>query len=182
MRINIWIVPLPCLRSWPLLGSCKAAMASNGGAAYGDGAAATGSLAAALGPNASATAANAVAIGSGSLANEDDSVSVGAPGKERRITNVAAGTAASDAATVGQLVDLRAQIAPQPSTASAESTASPEAAPPSSAMNSRRLIRSPRRRANAHMPDQAPTCHRSRCRLRASSRFRSSPTPRDICR
>jgi autotransporter adhesin len=88
----------------------SAALASNGGAAYGDGAAATGSLATALGPNASTTAANAVAIGSGSVANENDIVSVGAPGKERRITNIAAGTAATDAATVGQLVDLRAQI------------------------------------------------------------------------
>src|SRR5262249_59188407 len=88
----------------------KAAMASNGGAAYGDYAAATGTLATALGPNASTTAANAVAIGSGSLANEDNSVSMGAPGNARRITNVAAGSAASDAATVGQLVDLRAQI------------------------------------------------------------------------
>jgi hypothetical protein len=44
------------------------------------------------------------------VANEDDIVSVGAPGKERRITNVAAGSAASDAATVGQLAGLRAQL------------------------------------------------------------------------
>jgi autotransporter adhesin len=51
-----------------------------------------------------------VAIGSGSVANEDNSVSVGAAGNGRRITNVAAGTAASDAATVGQLANLRAQI------------------------------------------------------------------------
>jgi trimeric autotransporter adhesin len=85
-------------------------MASNGGAAYGDGASATGSLATALGPNASTTAANAVAIGSGSVANEDNSVSMGAPGNERRITNVAAGTAPSDAATVGQVTSLQAQI------------------------------------------------------------------------
>ena len=51
-----------------------------------------------------------MAIGSGSLANEENSVSVGAPGNARRITNVGAGSAVSDAATVGQLVDLRAQI------------------------------------------------------------------------
>jgi trimeric autotransporter adhesin len=87
-----------------------AALASNGGAAYGDGAAATGFLATALGPNASTTAANAVAIGSGAVANEEGIVSVGAPGNERRITNVAAGSAASDAATVGQLAALRAQL------------------------------------------------------------------------
>jgi trimeric autotransporter adhesin len=85
-------------------------MASNGGAAYGDGAAATGSLATALGPNASTTAANAVAIGSGSVANEDDSVSVGAPGNHRRITNVANGIAPTDAVTVGQVLSLRALI------------------------------------------------------------------------
>jgi hypothetical protein len=35
---------------------------------------------------------------------------VGAAGNARRITNVAAGTTATDAATVGQLTDLRAQI------------------------------------------------------------------------
>ena len=87
-----------------------AALASNGGAAYGDGAAATGFLATALGPNANTTAANAVAIGSGAVANEEGIVSVGAPGKERRITNIAAGSAASDAATVGQLAVLRAQL------------------------------------------------------------------------
>jgi autotransporter adhesin len=85
-------------------------MASKGGAAYGDGAVATGSLATALGPNASTTAANAVAIGSGSIADEDDSVSMGAPGHDRRIHHVAAGTAATDAATVGQVTSLRALI------------------------------------------------------------------------
>src|SRR5262249_33048728 len=87
-----------------------AAFASNGGAAFGDGAVATGSLATALGPNASTTAANAGAVGSGAVADEDNSVSVGAPSKERRITNVAAGTAPTDAATVAQLASLRAQI------------------------------------------------------------------------
>jgi YadA head domain repeat (2 copies) len=68
-----------------------AAMASNGGVAYGDSAGAAGSLATALGPNASTTAPNAVAIGSGSVANEDNTVSVGAPGHDRRIAHVAAG-------------------------------------------------------------------------------------------
>jgi autotransporter adhesin len=85
-------------------------MASNGGAAYGDYAKATGSLATAIGPNASTTAANAVAIGSGSVANEDNSVSMGAPDNQRRVTNVAAGVASTDAATVGQVTSLQAQI------------------------------------------------------------------------
>ena len=85
-------------------------MASNGGAAYGDGTKATGALATALGPNASTTAANAVAIGSGSVADEESSVSMGAPGHDRRITHVATGTAPTDAATVGQVTSLRALI------------------------------------------------------------------------
>jgi autotransporter adhesin len=38
-------------------------------------------------------------------------VSVGAPGAERQITNLAAGTAASDAATVGQVAGIAAQVA-----------------------------------------------------------------------
>jgi ankyrin repeat protein/trimeric autotransporter adhesin len=37
-------------------------------------------------------------------------VSVGVPGNSRRITNVAAGVAPTDVATVGQLVSLRAQV------------------------------------------------------------------------
>jgi hypothetical protein len=52
-----------------------AAMASNGGVAYGDSAGAAGLLATALGPNAS----------------EDNTVSVGAPGHDRRMAQVAAG-------------------------------------------------------------------------------------------
>lgn len=46
---------------------------------------------------------NAVAIGSGSVANAANTVSVGNAGAERRITNVAAGTAVTDAVNVGQL-------------------------------------------------------------------------------
>jgi hypothetical protein len=52
---------------------------------------------------ASVTAAGAVAIGQGSVANQANTVSVGSVGNERRVTNVAAGTAASDAANVGQV-------------------------------------------------------------------------------
>ncbi len=57
----------------------------------------------ALGTGASVTADNSVALGSGSIADRADSVSVGAVGDERQITNVAAGTADTDAATVGQM-------------------------------------------------------------------------------
>jgi len=50
-----------------------------------------------------AAATNSVAIGQGSVASAPNTVSVGAPGSERRITNVAPGISATDAATVGQL-------------------------------------------------------------------------------
>lgn len=74
----------------------------------------------AIGTNANATVANGIALGNGSLAdrgalagytayglagtnNSVGAVSVGAPGSLRQITNVAAGTQATDAATVGQV-------------------------------------------------------------------------------
>src|SRR6185437_16388225 len=58
----------------------------------------------ALGSNASTAGfANSVALGAGSTVDRANSVSVGAPGAERQITNVADGTAPTDAATVAQL-------------------------------------------------------------------------------
>ena len=74
----------------------------------------------AIGSGASVSAANGVSIGAGSVndrgalagysayglagsANSAGSVSFGAPGMERQLTNVAPGTAPSDAATVGQV-------------------------------------------------------------------------------
>jgi autotransporter adhesin len=57
----------------------------------------------AIGTNANTTAANSVALGAGSLADRANAVSVGAAGNLRQITNVADGTAATDAATVGQV-------------------------------------------------------------------------------
>lgn len=79
---------------------------------------ATGAVA--IGTDASVTAANGVALGSGSIADRAGlvdytapglggtytsigSVSVGSAGNLRQITNVAPGTAATDAATVGQV-------------------------------------------------------------------------------
>ncbi|WP_314106414.1 YadA-like family protein, partial [uncultured Stenotrophomonas sp.] len=50
-----------------------------------------------------ATAANSVALGQGSVADRADTVSVGAVGAERQVTNVAAGSAATDAVNKGQL-------------------------------------------------------------------------------
>ncbi|MEN2469174.1 ESPR-type extended signal peptide-containing protein [Burkholderia sp. GS2Y] len=57
----------------------------------------------ALGSNTSVTADNAVALGAGSVADRANSVSVGSVGNERTITNVAAGTAPTDAANVQQV-------------------------------------------------------------------------------
>ena len=57
----------------------------------------------AIGVNAVVTAPDSVSLGSGSIANEPMTVSVGAPGRERRITNVADGINDFDAVNVRQL-------------------------------------------------------------------------------
>jgi autotransporter adhesin len=63
-----------------------------------------------LGSQAQATADNSVALGAHSLANEANTVSVGSAGNERRITNVAAGVNATDAANVGQVQAAHAAV------------------------------------------------------------------------
>ncbi len=50
-----------------------------------------------------AGADNSVAIGANSVATDPNTVSFGSPGNERRLTNVADGLSATDAATVGQV-------------------------------------------------------------------------------
>ena len=89
------------------------------------GAGATGSIA--LGAGSSVGVANSVALGADSVAtrgpqagyiafglaapqNSAGEISVGAPGAERQITNVAAGSAPTDAANVGQLQAIAALI------------------------------------------------------------------------
>ena len=80
------------------------ANASGGSAiALGNSASATSDSAIAIGNSASASAKNSVAIGTNSTATEDNVVSVGSSGTQRKIINVADGSVASDAATVGQL-------------------------------------------------------------------------------
>jgi trimeric autotransporter adhesin len=64
---------------------------------------ATGADSVAIGGAALSSGKNSVALGSNSVADRDNSVSVGAAGSERQLTNVAAGTASTDAANVGQL-------------------------------------------------------------------------------
>ncbi|WP_429253875.1 YadA family autotransporter adhesin, partial [Paraburkholderia sp. GAS333] len=76
--------------------------AADNAVAMGTGAAAS-SGSAAFGRGAQAIASNSVALGQGSVADRADTVSVGASGSERQMTNVAAGTADTDAVNVGQL-------------------------------------------------------------------------------
>ncbi|MFM0556253.1 YadA-like family protein, partial [Paraburkholderia sediminicola] len=66
---------------------------------------ASGTHSTAMGANASATANNSVALGANSVADRANTVSVGSAGNERQVTNVAAGTATTDAVNVGQLND-----------------------------------------------------------------------------
>jgi len=57
----------------------------------------------ALGEGAKVSGSNSVALGAGSVADRDNTVSVGVAGSERQITNVAAGSADTDAANVAQV-------------------------------------------------------------------------------
>jgi autotransporter adhesin len=78
--------------------------------AAGDNSTAVGTLSTAAGENstalgyqASASADGSVALGNGSIADRANTVSVGSAGAERQITNVAAGTEATDAVNLSQL-------------------------------------------------------------------------------
>ncbi|EIW26625.1 YadA-like family protein [Pelosinus fermentans] len=57
----------------------------------------------AIGSGAQANKKGSVALGDGSIADRENTVSVGKVGKERQITNVAAGTQETDAVNFGQL-------------------------------------------------------------------------------
>ncbi|MEZ1581538.1 YadA-like family protein, partial [Pseudomonas aeruginosa] len=57
----------------------------------------------AVGKGSSSTAAGSVALGAGAVADRDNTVSVGSAGGERQITNVRAGTAATDAVNLSQM-------------------------------------------------------------------------------
>ncbi|OJB31083.1 hypothetical protein BGV48_02425 [Burkholderia ubonensis] len=75
----------------------------NGAISGGGGALASGDGSVALGKNATAAGTNSVAIGAGSVANDPNTVSFGAPGSERRLTNIAPGVNPTDATTVQQV-------------------------------------------------------------------------------
>jgi autotransporter adhesin len=68
----------------------------------GNAAQAIGNGSVAIGGSAKASAPNSVAIGEGSVADQTGTVSVGSAGNERRITNIAAGQAPTDAVTMQQ--------------------------------------------------------------------------------
>jgi len=83
-------------------GQGSAASGSNS-SAIGQGSVASGSDSTAIGQGSKATGNGSVAIGAGSVADRDNSVSVGSAGHERQITNVADGTAPTDAVNVRQM-------------------------------------------------------------------------------
>ncbi len=70
---------------------------------------ASGTYSSAFGYGSVASAPNAVALGDHSVADQANVVSVGAPGAERRIVNVADGTASTDAANWGQVQAMGVQ-------------------------------------------------------------------------
>jgi trimeric autotransporter adhesin len=77
----------------------------NGGSMIGDQTTASGKDSVAIGNGASITetGSNSVALGNGSVADRADTVSVGSEGHERTISNVADGTAPTDAINLRQL-------------------------------------------------------------------------------
>ncbi|KVM75613.1 hypothetical protein WJ61_13465 [Burkholderia ubonensis] len=78
---------------------------SSGGSssAVGQGSVASGENSTAIGQGTSATGSGSVALGQGAVADRDNTVSVGSAGHERQITNVADGTAPTDAINKRQL-------------------------------------------------------------------------------
>jgi trimeric autotransporter adhesin len=84
--------------------STEAAVASGkNSTAAGPASLASGPQATAIGYHSTASGENSVALGANSVADRDNTVSVGSEGRERQITNVAAGTAPTDAVNVSQL-------------------------------------------------------------------------------
>ncbi|CAB3777185.1 hypothetical protein LMG28614_00378 [Paraburkholderia ultramafica] len=77
----------------------------------GNAAQAIGNNSVAIGGGAKASAPNSVAIGEGSVADQTGTVSVGSAGNERRITNIAAGQAPTDAVNMQQFQGGISEIA-----------------------------------------------------------------------
>jgi hypothetical protein len=92
------------------------ASAANGGAAFGDGAVATGTNSTALGPNSQALAANSVAIGNGASTSVANQVSIGTASNTYRMSGIA--SAASLAAQTGPISFVTTDAAGHLATAS----------------------------------------------------------------
>ncbi|HAT7732833.1 TPA: cell surface protein, partial [Enterobacter cloacae] len=81
-----------------------------GSIAIGKNTSASGKNSTVIGSDAISTASNSIALGANSLADRENTVSVGSVGNERQITNVAAGTADTDAVNVAQLKNVTGSI------------------------------------------------------------------------
>jgi autotransporter adhesin len=86
-----------------MAGGAGAKASGKNSSAVGTNAIAAGNNSTATGNGANAKADNSVALGANSVADRANSVSVGAAGSERQITNVAGGTAPTDAVNLSQL-------------------------------------------------------------------------------
>ncbi|WP_158782795.1 YadA-like family protein [Pantoea sp. BAV 3049] len=87
-----------------VVGTNSTATSATNGIGLGTGTTVTDEDSIAIGTGASASN-GAIAIGSGSIATGANSVSFGSSGNERQLTNVAAGTAGTDAVNLNQLND-----------------------------------------------------------------------------
>ncbi len=88
----------------------NAVASGNKSVALGSGAQATADSSIALGAGSQATASNSVALGANSVADRPNTVSVGSANSPRQITNVAAGTAPTDAVNVSQLNAVQSSL------------------------------------------------------------------------
>jgi len=86
------------------------AAAAEGATAIGAGSRVSAAGGSALGQGASVTASGAVALGQGAVADQANTVSIGAEGSERRLTHLAAGSAATDGVNVAQMQAGDAQV------------------------------------------------------------------------
>ncbi|WP_244115188.1 YadA-like family protein [Burkholderia contaminans] len=89
-----------------VVGANASAAGGGAGVAVGNRSSASGNAAVALGQSSTASGQNSVALGTGSTASAANTVSVGSGMVQRRITNMAAGTAATDAVNVSQLTGV----------------------------------------------------------------------------
>ena len=84
-------------------GGARASANATNAVAVGESASVSAASATAIGQGASASAEGAVAIGQNAVADRANTVSVGSADNQRQVTNVAAGTQATDAANVAQV-------------------------------------------------------------------------------